>query len=191
VTRRSSSYHGPRSSTGGDRRSGTGSAHVDKVREKAHRYGLKDEVKGVFTQSKEGLAGSAVGALVGGWAAQKAQQATGRDKHAASPLLTVLGAAIGGLAVNAVVEKYEESLEDTNVLQAKWNEKFNRGADSDGGKSQKSQRSRRDRGSSRKDSKYDDDYGSDDESDGGRSHRSQRSRRAPRESRGNMSDGYD
>lgn len=161
------------------------------MREKAHRYGLKDEVKGVFTQSKEGLAGSAVGALVGGWAAQKAQQATGRDKHAASPLLTVLGAAIGGLAVNAVVEKYEESLEDTNVLQAKWNEKFNRGADSDGGKSQKSQRSRRDRGSSRKDSKYDDDYGSDDESDEGRSHRSQRSRRARRESRGNMSDGYD
>ncbi len=152
---------------------------------------MKDEVKGVFTQSKEGLAGGAVGALVGGWAGHKAAEATGRDKHAASPLLTVIGAALGGLAANAVFEKYEESLENTNVLQAKWNEKFDRGADSDGGKSQKSQRGRRDRGSSRKDSKYDDDYDSDDESDEGRSHRSQRSRRARRENRGNMSDGND
>jgi hypothetical protein len=76
VTRRSSSYHGPRSSAGGDQElarrgsRGTGSEHLDRAREKAHRYGLKDEIKGTFTKSKEGLAGSAVGALVGGWAAQ-------------------------------------------------------------------------------------------------------------------------
>jgi hypothetical protein len=92
-----------------------------------------------------------------------------------------------------VVEKYEESKETTNVMQEKWNEKFDRGADSDEGRSQsqRSHHSRRDRGS-RKDSRYDDTgYGSDDESDGGRSHRSHRSRRGERGNRGNMSDGYD
>jgi hypothetical protein len=92
-----------------------------------------------------------------------------------------------------VVEKYEESKETTNVLQEKWNDKFDRGADSDGGRSQRSHHSRKDRDrGSRTDSRYDDTgYGSDDDSDGGRSHRSHRSRRGPRESRGNMSDGYD
>jgi hypothetical protein len=73
VTRRSSSYHGPRSSAGGYQelaRRGSGSEHLDRARERAHRYGLKDEIKGAFTKSKEGLAGGAVGALVGGWAAQ-------------------------------------------------------------------------------------------------------------------------
>jgi hypothetical protein len=192
VTRRSSSYHGPRSNAGGDQqvaRRGTGSETLDKARDRAHRYGLKEEVEGLFTKSKEGLAGGAVGALVGGWAAHKAQEAKGREKHSSSPLLTLLGAAVGGLAVNAVIDKYEESRKDTAGKQEKWDEKFDRGGDSDGDRSQRSSRSRRDRGS-RKDSRYED--GSDEESDGSRSYRSShKSRRGARESRGNVSDGYD
>lgn len=193
VTRRSSSYHGPRSDAGGDQqlaRRGTGSATLDKARDKAHRYGLKDEVEGMFTKSKEGLAGGAVGALIGGWAAHKAQEAKGREKHSTSPLITLLGAAVGGLAVNAVIDKYEDSKKDSAEDQKKWDEKFDRGTDSDDGRSHHSHRSRRDR-ESRRDSRYDDGYGSDEDSDGGRSHRSHRSRRGARESRGNMSDGYD
>jgi hypothetical protein len=182
VSRRSSSYHGPRSSAGGDQqlaRRGTGSDHLDRARDKAHKYGLKEEVEGFFTKSKPGLAGSAVGAIVGGWAAHKAQEAKGREKHKTSPLFTLLGAAVGGLAVNAVVEKWEESRENTAEEQGKWNEKFDRGADSDGGKSERSHGSRRDR-TSRGDSRYVDGYGSDSESDGGRSHRSRRSRKGTR-----------
>ena len=180
VTRRSSSYHGPRSSGGGDQqlaRRGTGSDHLDKVRDKAHRYGLKEEVEGFFTKSKEGLAGGAVGALVGGWAAHKAQIVQGREKHSSSPLLTLLGAAVGGLAVNAVVDKWEESKKDLPE---------DHDADSEGGKSQKSRGSRRDR-TSRGDSRYVGGNGSDSESDGGRSHRSRRSRRGTR----GGSDDYD
>jgi hypothetical protein len=165
VTRRSSSYHGPRSSVGGDQqlaRRGTGSEHLDKYKDRAHRYGVKEEVESFFTKSKEGLAGGAVGALVGGWAAHKAQEAKGREKHSSSPLLTLLGAAVGGLAVNAVIDKWEDGKKDTADKQEKWNDEFDRGADSDGGKSQRSQRSRRDR-TRRGDSRYVDGYSSDEE----------------------------
>jgi hypothetical protein len=186
VTRRSSSYHGPRGDNQLVRRSGSGSEHLDRVRDKAHKYGLKEEVEGFFTKSKEGLAGGAVGALVGGWAAHKAQEAKGREKHNSSPLVTLLGAAVGGLAVNAIIDKYEDGKKDTSEKQEKWNEKYggergiDNGAESDGARSHRSHRSRG--------SRYDDGYGSDEESDGGRSHRSQRSHRH-RGSRG--SDGYD
>jgi len=49
---------------------------MGKAGDKEHRYGLKDQVNAVFTKSKEGLTGGAVGTIVGGWAAQKAQQAS-------------------------------------------------------------------------------------------------------------------
>ncbi|TVY49950.1 hypothetical protein LOCC1_G000493 [Lachnellula occidentalis] len=122
--RRSSSYpesggHGELAVTG--KRNGNGNgAMTEQVKDRAHRYGLKDELNGVFTKSKAGLTGGAVGAVVGGWAAQKAQAATGRDRDAkgkgkaANDLLTLLGAAVGGLAVNAVIEKLEEAKEDAN-----------------------------------------------------------------------------
>jgi hypothetical protein len=186
VTRRSSSYHGPRGDNQLARRSGTGSEHADRARDKAHRYGLKEEVGGFFTKSKEGLAGGAVGALVGGWAAHKAQEAKGREKHGSSPLVTLLGAAVGGLAVNAVIDKWEDGKKDTSEKQEKWNEKWpergiDNGADSDGARSHRSHRSKGSRGS-----RYDDGYGSDEESDGGRSNRSHRRHRA---SKG--SDSYD
>jgi hypothetical protein len=189
VTRRSSSYHGPR---GGDqqlsRRGGPGSDTLGKARDRAHRYGFKDEVEGMFTKSKEGLAGGAVGALVGGWAAHKAQEAKGREKHATSPLITLLGAAVGGLAVNAVIDKYEAGKADTSEKQAKSDDKFGSdgGRDREAGSDKGSRRGRR-----RRESNYADGYGSDEESDGSKSYRSGRSRRGKRESRGNMSDGYD
>jgi uncharacterized protein YcfJ len=123
---------------------------------------VKEEVESFFTKSKEGLAGGAVGALVGGWAAHKAQEAKGREKHSSSPLLTLLGAAVGGLAVNAVIDKWEDGKKDTADKQEKWDDKFDRGAESDGGNSQRSQRSRRDR-TSKGDSRYVDGYSSDEE----------------------------
>lgn len=190
VTRRSSSYHGPRSSDSQVARRGSGSQTLDKARDKAHRYGVKEEVEGLFTKSKEGLAGGAVGALVGGWAAHKAQEAKGREKHKTSSLVTLLGAAVGGLAVNAIIEKYEDGKKDTSDKQDKRNDKHDRDGsrdrdvDSDGGRSHRSHHSRRDR--------YNDGYGSDEDSDGARSYRSHRSRRSHRDNKGgNMSDGYD
>ncbi|KAF4633718.1 hypothetical protein G7Y89_g4396 [Cudoniella acicularis] len=68
----------------------------------------KDEL---FSSSKAGLTGGAVGALLGGWAAQKAHISYGeRDRkgEGGHTVMTLLGAAMGGLAVNAVVEKVEE-----------------------------------------------------------------------------------
>jgi hypothetical protein len=62
--RRSSSYHGPRDGqlALAGKRNGT---MVDQAKDKAHRYGLKDELGDVFTKSKAGLAGGAVGAVCG------------------------------------------------------------------------------------------------------------------------------
>ncbi|KUJ23168.1 uncharacterized protein LY89DRAFT_776969 [Mollisia scopiformis] len=194
VTRRSSSYHGPRGSGRGrddsdseDNRyaalvskrgkTPSGSEHVDKARHTAHRYKVKDEIEGSFTKSKAGLGGAAVGAVVAGWAANKAQIGYTKDGGKKDPnsLVTLLGAAVGGLAVNALVEKYEESKRDTDDKQDKYNDKWGKDGDtkSEGGRSQKSQRRKGDK---------DRDYGS----DGGRSQRSRRRRDSAY-----GSDGYD
>jgi hypothetical protein len=112
------------------RRKGTGETIVDSARDKAHRYGLKEELSDVFTTSKAGLAGGAVGAVVGGWAAQKAQVATGKDgggrkdKSGTNAVLTLLGAAVGGLAVNAIIDKYEDGKRETKEKQEKWDDKW-------------------------------------------------------------------
>ncbi|CZS89561.1 uncharacterized protein RAG0_00907 [Rhynchosporium agropyri] len=125
VTRRSSSYHCPR-----DRRNdysydqqisrsrrhgnGSGSDTVDRVSDKAkdvaHRYKLKEDMNNVFTASTVGLTGGAVGAMVGGWAAQKAQVGYRKKGPKIDPnsILTLLGATVGGLAVNAVVDKWQD-----------------------------------------------------------------------------------
>lgn len=156
----------------------SGSEHVDKARDKAHRYKLKEEIEGSFTKSKAGLGGAAVGAVVAGWAASKAQVGYQKDggRKDPNPLVTLLGAAVGGLAVNAIVEKYEESKRDTDDKQDAYNEKWgvrNGDTRSEGGKSQRSQGRRNDRGR---------DYGS----DTGRRQRSQRRRDSAY-----GSDGYD
>lgn len=67
---------------------------------------VKSERHDLFTGSGAGITGAAAGALVGGLAAQKAQEGKGhgRGKRDESLALTLLGAAVGGLAVNAAVD---------------------------------------------------------------------------------------
>lgn len=192
VTRRSSSYHGPRRGDNRDddnyygemvRQRGkhsSGSEHIDKARQDAHRYGLKEEIEGSFTKSKKGLAGAAAGAVIAGWAANKAQIGYAKDgKKDPNSLVTLLGAAVGGLAVNAIVEKYEESKKDADDKQDKWDDKFG-GKDRDS----RSESGGRSRGSQRQGGDRDGRYGSE-------SGRSQRSRRDRRADSAYGSDGYD
>ena len=101
---------------------------MDRVKDRAERYKLKDEMGSVFTTSKPGLAGGAVGAIIGGWAAKKAQIAYGKEKNGSTNnLVTLLGAAVGGLAANVVVDKWEESRENAAAQQGEWDEKFGDG----------------------------------------------------------------
>ncbi|KAG9235565.1 hypothetical protein BJ875DRAFT_458798 [Amylocarpus encephaloides] len=136
-TRRSSSYHGPRDRDS-NRSSYPPSAHTTRGSRKrrdslgsssaAPRYSGRDledrsppaenRENQFFTKSKEGLLSGALGAVVGGWAANRVHRsASGRDGRCGSgagrgkgddKVLTLLGAAVGGLAVNALVEHREE-----------------------------------------------------------------------------------
>lgn len=116
------------------------------IRDKAHRYEAKHEIKNMFSDSTKGLAGGAIGALVGGWATEKFQESrTGRSdsEHSSrSRLITLLGAAAGGLAVNAVVDKWEDGKKKTDEKQQEWNEKWDR----DGSRSRDRGDKSRDRG---------------------------------------------
>lgn len=143
--RRSSSYHGPRDGqlALAGKRNGNGNGMVEQARDKAHRYGLKDEFD-VFTKSKAGLTGGAVGAVVGGWAAHKAQVAK-KGKQDTNDLLTLLGAAVGGLAVNAVVDRWEGSRRDTEEKQERWDEKWDRNGSRSRSGSESPPRRRRER----------------------------------------------
>lgn len=171
ITRRSSSYHGPKSrnyesdSDSSDdgkqiirrRRDSMSTSQRTRDHDHDHRHGWKDEVEKNFTKSPDGITGSVVGAVVGGWAAKKAQTASGKNKHGkgSSTAVTVLGAALGGLAVNAIIDKWEDRNEKTEEKQEKWEDKFARqdesDYDSDDGKSRSSRRNRdrRDRRDSR------------------------------------------
>jgi hypothetical protein len=101
---------------------------MDRMKDRAEKYKLKDEMGSVFTTSKPGMAGGAVGAIIGGWAAKKAQIAYGKEKKGStSNLVTLLGAAVGGLAVNVVVDKWEESRETAAQQQGDWDKKFDNG----------------------------------------------------------------
>ena len=119
------------------------------MKDRAERYKLKDEMGSVFTTSKPGMAGGAVGAIIGGWAAKKAQIAYGTEKNGSTNnLVTLLGAGMGALAVNVVVDKWEESRENTAAQQGEWDEKFGDGderargqrGDSSGGGTGRSER---------------------------------------------------
>ncbi|KAA8565502.1 hypothetical protein EYC84_009361 [Monilinia fructicola] len=92
-------------------RSDHGSSAGGGMRDRADRYGLKDEVRGLFTDSPRGLAGGALGALVGGWATEKLQEAqTGRDRRAMgdrAKVYTLLGAAAGGWSRTRCVDKWQ------------------------------------------------------------------------------------
>ncbi|RDW80902.1 hypothetical protein BP5796_05600 [Coleophoma crateriformis] len=62
-----------------------------------------------FTKSASGLGAGAVGAVAGGWLAKKAQDRVGHERRGSgSAFLTLVGAAVGGLALNAVAERVEE-----------------------------------------------------------------------------------
>jgi hypothetical protein len=137
MRRRSSSYHGPRRDydhfddddrqlVHRPRRRDSASDMGSKMKDNAHRYGLKDEVARQFTKSKDGLIGGAVGAVLGGWAAHKAQEARGRDRQheKEGTALTLLGAAVGGLAVNTVIDKWEDKKLETEDKQEKWEDKW-------------------------------------------------------------------
>lgn len=159
ITRRSSSYHGPRTrgyDSGSEddrqamvlsRRRRDSLSSAQKERHKSHRHGLKEEIEKNFTKSPAGITGGALGAVLGGWAAKKAQTATGRDsKHKGSnKAVTLLGAAVGGLAVNAIIDKWEAGKAKTEEKEAKWEDKYGPPSDdeSDGGRSGRG--SRRDR----------------------------------------------
>lgn len=158
MRRRSSSYHGPRSTYDDgygqlQKSRGTGSEHLDRAVAKSRKYKLKEEIEGSFSKTQVGLGSAAVGAIVGGWAADKAQVGYAKGKKPkANPLLTALGAAAAGLAVNALVEKWEESKEDAKSDGKDYDDEFGKGGDrgndsgraSDGGRSRRSGRSRRD-----------------------------------------------
>lgn len=146
VTRRSSSYHGPRdrSHSGYDQQlsrrhdivSERLDRYSDKAKDTAHRYKLKEDINKILTASKAGLTGGALGAVVGGWAAQQAQIGYRKNgtKHDPYPLLTLIGATVGGLAVNAVVVKWQDDKKETAKREDKWD-------DSDNGRSRRSHRS--------------------------------------------------
>ena len=106
---------------------------IAKSKDAAHRYGLKEEVEGFFTKSPAGITGGVAGALVGGWAAKKAQVASGREgHHGTNPLLTLLGAAAGGLAVNAVIDKFEDRKKEAAAKQEAWEDKWGSEDERDG-----------------------------------------------------------
>ena len=118
--RRSSSFHGrdyyytsPRESRR-PRRDSLGSSRHYVEDDRSRSIDGKGNGQ-LFTKSKEGLLSGALGAVVGGWAADRLQRSgSGRDSKRRSrgaeddKVLTLLGAAVGGLAVNAIVEKREE-----------------------------------------------------------------------------------
>lgn len=151
----------------------------DKARDKAHRYGLKDETLGRFGTTPASVTGGVFGALVGGWAAQKAQVAAGKDNNgerkrekATNNAITLLGAAVGGLAVNAAMEKWQKGREEGNEKQDKWEKKFGREG-GDGRRDSGSRSERRDSGQGQRRSGRDHrgrDQ-SDEDSDDGRSSR--------------------
>ncbi|QSZ36195.1 hypothetical protein DSL72_007320 [Monilinia vaccinii-corymbosi] len=130
---------------------GSNDSRVGDVKDRAERYGLKGEVKGLFTDSPKGLAGGAVGALVGGWATEKLQEAqTGRDRKDMgdrAKIYTLLGAAAGGLIMNAVVDRWQDGKEETKEKQRKWDEKY-----TDGKKDSRDAMGGRERGSGRRNS---------------------------------------
>ncbi|KAK6599143.1 hypothetical protein H4I96_08347 [Botrytis cinerea] len=157
----------PRSDHGGSKDSHTGT-----MKDRAERYGVKDEVKGLFTDSPQGLAGGAIGALVGGWATEKFQESqSGKDRKDMgdrAKIITLLGAAAGGLVANAVVDKWQDGKEETKKKQKKWDKKYPDGktddngerGDRDEGRNGESERERRDsvrsRDASRRDRNRDD-----------------------------------
>jgi hypothetical protein len=130
-TRRSSSFQGrdyyyPPSSARESRRPrrdsfDSGARRYDDISVRRKSVVESKENGQFFTKSKEGLLSGALGAVAGGWVADRIQRSgSGRDRDSRrksgsgkggpedDKVLTLLGAAVAGLAVNAFVEKREE-----------------------------------------------------------------------------------
>jgi len=170
VTRRSSSYHGPRrrspsssSDSGSDHRRQRSShtqivkgksfaSHSESIKDRSRRYGLKDETLGRFTKSPAGVTGSVVGGAIGAWAAGQAQVMVGRDlkkdkkrDQAGNKALSLLGAAVGAMAVNAAMHKWEEGKKKDNKKEdMAWEEKWGTDDEDDERKSASSRKGSRD-----------------------------------------------
>jgi hypothetical protein len=87
------------------------------------------------------MTGAVAGGLLGAWASSKAQVVIGRDQKkertrdiAGNKALTLLGAAVGAMAVNAAVSKWQHGRENDNRREDEaWAEKWLSG-DEDGEK---------------------------------------------------------
>ncbi|KAI9640624.1 hypothetical protein NHQ30_010923 [Ciborinia camelliae] len=158
-TREHHHHRRPRSDHG----HGAPESRVEHVRERAECSARKDEVRGLFTDSGAGIAGGAIGALVGGWATGKFCEArVGRERERErergerARILTLLGAAAGGLVANAVVDRWQDGKEVAREKQKSWDERFpdgkkvlncervDRDRDRDRDRNGKSERGRRD-----------------------------------------------
>ncbi|KAL3422059.1 hypothetical protein PVAG01_06215 [Phlyctema vagabunda] len=117
-----------------------------------------------FTKTEAGLGAGVIGALVGGWATQKAQVVVGADKldsskrrNGSNALVTALGAAAAGLAANVLVDRWEDNKKKNKESDQKWDERFGKAGAGGGGEDDRSsgrgREHRRDRDSrSRRDS---------------------------------------
>lgn len=94
----------------------------------------RDLVDNTFTSSSTGLGVGVLGAIVGGLIAREASEATthrprGRGHHGADkrPLVsTIVGAAVGGLAANALEKRIEVARAKTAETEDAWERKWGR-----------------------------------------------------------------
>lgn len=105
-------------------------ARHDKKKDKA---GAEEEPKeehhlreDFLTKSPQGLAAGGLGALVGGFLAEKVQVKAGREGERSSGaiFLTGLGAVVGGLAANAAVDHYQHKKETHARQDVRWDSKW-------------------------------------------------------------------
>lgn len=82
-----------------------------------HKDTPLENLKDNFTDSPQGIAGSALGAIVGGYVTHKALETRnhGREQSNRDKALTLLGAVVSGVAINAVVDKFEDRRREKEV----------------------------------------------------------------------------
>lgn len=127
LTRRRSFSSSPhRRHRSSDRRPHSSHRHADGTR---HRHRSRHRPRDAFTTTKAGYAGGALAAVAAGWATHTALQAnrkpsTSEKDKSIDRVLTVVGAAVGGLAGNSLVDYLEDGNKDTRDDQERWEDKF-------------------------------------------------------------------
>lgn len=118
AARRTSSFNG-RDMVKHDRKKEKAAAEEEQKEE----HHLREDF---LTKSPQGLAAGGLGALVGGFLAEKAQVKAGREGERSSGalFLTGLGAVVGGLAANAAVDHYQHKKESHARQDARWDSKW-------------------------------------------------------------------